>query len=83
MPRHPMGRRVEAARCERARFDKFLLRIRMHGCIMSDGHEPAVLRRAEADSLDGRGPYADIMKNLPPRQPDFHRPIQLTRGDRR
>src|SRR5947209_14992156 len=82
MPRQPMGRRVKAARGKSARFDKFLLRVRMHGRIMSDGHEPAIPLRAQADSLDGRGPHAYIMKDLPPRQRDFHRLVEATRGDR-
>ena len=52
----------------------------MHGRIMSDGHEPAVPRRAQADSLDGRGAHAYIMEDLAPRQRDFHRPVQATRA---
>jgi hypothetical protein len=54
----------------------------MHGRIMSDGHEPAIPLRAQADSLDGRGPHTYIMKDLPPRQRDFHRLVEATRGDR-
>jgi hypothetical protein len=76
-----MGRRVKAARGKRARFDKLLLRVRMHGRIMSNGHEPAVPFRAEADSLDGPGAHAYVMEDLPPRQRDFHRLVQATRGD--
>jgi hypothetical protein len=82
MPRLPMRRRVEAARAKRARFDKFHLRVRMHGRVVSDGHETAIPLSAQADSLNGRGPHADVMKDLPPRQRDFHRPVQVTRGDR-
>src|SRR5246500_5940983 len=81
MTRQPMGRRVKAARGKRARFDKFLLRVRMHGRIMSDGHEPAVPLRAQADSLDGCGAHAYIMEYLPSRQRNLHRLLQEARGE--
>src|ERR1700731_724504 len=82
MPRQPMGRRIEAACGKRAGFDKFLLRVRMHGRVMTYSYKRPVSPRAKTDSLDGRGTNADIVKNLTARQRDLHRPVQATRGDR-
>src|SRR5690242_21509433 len=82
MPRQPMGRRVKAARGKRARFDKFLLRVRMHGRIMSDGNESAVPLRAEPYTLTRCGAHAHIMEDLPPRQCNLHRLLQVARGER-
>src|SRR5262245_4723615 len=82
MPRQPMGRRVKAARAKRACFDKFLLKVRMHGRIMSDGNESTVPFRAEAYTLTRCGAHPHIMENLPPRHCNFHRLIQAARGDR-
>jgi hypothetical protein len=82
MPRQPMGRRVKAARGKRARFDKFLLRVRMYGRIMSDGNESTVPLRAEAYTLTRCGAHAHIMEDLPPRQCNLYRLLQVARGER-
>ena len=47
----------------------------MHGRVMTDGYKRPVSPRAKTDSLDRRGPNADIEKNLPARQRDLHRPV--------
>src|SRR5260370_8152363 len=82
MPRQPMGSRLKAARGKRARFDKFLLRVRMHGRLMSDGNEWTVPLRAEAYTLTRCGAHTHILEDLPPRQCNLHRLLRLPRGAR-
>ena len=66
MSRQSIGRRVETARAECARLDEFLLAVRVHGRIVTDGHDLAVPHRGQTDSLDRRGPHADVMEDLSP-----------------
>src|SRR6266480_5374077 len=49
---------------------------------MADGENPAVAISAKAKALDGIRTVRGDVKYLLPRQREFHRPLELSRGDR-